>query len=126
MTADYDFWVHRDDIETFNELAEEFDLHPTLLPDEARKRGRYVLENHERVDVLVARAVSLGDGITAVAFDELWSERQYIEVGDRDEACLPSIEGLILTKRIASRPKDLEDIRFLELLAEQEQQADES
>jgi hypothetical protein len=29
---------------------------------------------------------------------------------------IPTIENLILTKQIASRPKDLEDIRLLEAL----------
>jgi hypothetical protein len=32
---------------------------------------------------------------------------------------LPSIPDLILTKRFAARPKDLEDIRLLEILRQE-------
>lgn len=68
LTADYDFWLHFDDVERFNDSGAAFDLVPTHAPDEARQRGRYALEN------------------------------------------------LVVTKRFASRPKDLEDIRMLEIL----------
>ena len=49
------------------------ELWPTRTPDEARSRGRYVLENDERVDVLVARSVPTTDGVR-VAFEALRSE----------------------------------------------------
>ena len=55
LTADYDFWIAIDDIATFNAAVEGAGLQPTHSPDEARRRGRYVLENDEHVDVLVAR-----------------------------------------------------------------------
>ena len=51
LTADYDFWLHIDDIAAFNAAVEAQGLSPTRTPDEARGRGRYVLENDERVDV---------------------------------------------------------------------------
>src|SRR5678810_241882 len=53
LTADYDYWVHIDDAAAFNAAAEPFGLAPTHAPEEARARGRYVLQNDERVDVLV-------------------------------------------------------------------------
>ena len=34
---------------------------------------------------------------------------------------IPTIADLILTKRIADRPKDLEDIRLLEILQHEEE-----
>lgn len=43
-----------------------FQLNPTRLPAEARARGRYVLENDEHVDVLVARSVPTVDGIVKI------------------------------------------------------------
>jgi hypothetical protein len=115
LTADYDFWLHIDDIERFNQAAQPFDLVPTHAPDEARRRGRYVLENDERVDVLIARAVPTVQG-HVVAFTEVWMRRR-IEILAADTTVdLPSIPDLILTKRFAARPKDLEDIRLLEIL----------
>ena len=63
MTSDYDFWIAIDDADRFNEALHAFDMVPNRTPDEARANGRYVLENDEHVDVLVARAVSTIDGV---------------------------------------------------------------
>jgi hypothetical protein len=117
LTADYDFWLHVDDIARFNAAAEPMGLLPTRTPDEARGRGRYVLENDERVDVLVARTVPTVDGVR-VAFDDVWPRRRQLEVATGVFVAVPEIDDLILTKRFGGRPKDLEDIRLLEALRE--------
>lgn len=115
LTHDYDFWIHGDDIGAFNEAVAPFDLFPNRPPEEARGVGRYVLENDEKVDVLVARSVSTTDGIQ-VRFDEVWERRQRIELSAGVVVAIPSLDDLILTKRFGSRPKDAEDIRLLEAL----------
>ena len=46
--------------------------------------------------------------------------RSEISLAPNVEVYLPTIPDLILTKRIGSRPKDLEDIRLLEILQEEE------
>ncbi len=114
LTADYDFWIAIDDIQAFNDVGSRFDLQPTLTQEDARRHGRYVLENDEHVDVLVARSVPTRSGV-AVAFDDVWARRQDIPV-DGVAVAMPSIDDLILTKQIAPRPRDLEDIRLLRLL----------
>ena len=119
LTADYDFWIHIEDIARLNDAVEPMELMPTRTPDEARARGRYVLENDERVDVLVARSVPTTDGVR-VAFEDLWERRRLLAVGHGVEVAVPTLEDLILTKRFASRPKDLEDIRLLEVLRSEE------
>jgi len=115
LTSDYDFWVHADDAGSFNAALAAFDLVPTRSPDEARRVGRYVLENDERVDVLVARSVTTIDG-AHVTFDEVWSRRKLVELTDGGSIVLPSLDDLIATKRFAARPKDAEDVRLLEVL----------
>ena len=96
-----------------------FGLHPTKTADEARRTGRYALENDEHVDVLVARSVpTIGGG--TVEFEVLWDRRRTIGLSDGVSVTVPTIDDLILTKRIASRPKDLEDIRLLEILKQEE------
>jgi hypothetical protein len=115
LTADYDFWIAIDDIAAFNTAASRFDLSPTHGPDVARRRGRYALENDEHVDVLVARSVPTTDGVE-VPFEDVWARRRPITLGDDLDVQLPHIDDLILTKRFASRPKDLEDIRLLNIL----------
>jgi len=117
LTADYDFWLASDDIVVFNAVGKQFDLHPNRTPDEARKYGRYVLENDEHIDVLVARSVPTLDG-HVLDFDELWTRRRSVPLVDVD-VHLPSLDDLILTKQVASRPKDLEDLRLLRILKEQ-------
>jgi hypothetical protein len=117
ITSDYDFWVHADDAAVFNEAAARFGLVPSCSPEEARSRGRYVLENSEHVDVLVARRVATVTG-EWVVFDEIWERRDYAELGP-DAVALPCIADLIATKRFAARPKDAEDIRLLSVLVEE-------
>jgi hypothetical protein len=119
LTADYDFWIHVDDAARFNAAAEPFGLSPTRSPEEARARGRYVLENDERVDVLVARSVPTVDGVQ-VSFDAVWERRRLLEVGPGVSLAVPTLDDLILTKRFGGRPKDLEDIRLLEALGAEE------
>lgn len=115
LTAGYDFWIHIEDIAAFNAGAEPFGLLPTHTPAEARARGRYVLHNDEKVDVLVARSVPTADG-GRLAFDDLWTRRHRIPFGEGTHVVVPSLEDLIATKRVQPRPKDLEDIRLLEAL----------
>jgi predicted nucleotidyltransferase len=115
LTAEYDFWLALEDISAFNALCQPFGLLPTRTPEEARRTGRYVLENDEHVDVLVARSVPTVDG-RAVEFQGLWDRRQAVRLSDDVEVQLPTIDDLILTKQVASRPKDLEDIRLLNAL----------
>jgi hypothetical protein len=114
LTADYDFWIAADDIALFNAVGERFDLRPTKTADEARHSGRYVLENDEHIDVLVARALSTAGG-QALTFDALWGNRQSVAL-DNVQVAIPSIDDLILTKQVSARPKDLEDIRLLRIL----------
>ena len=115
LTADYDFWIAIDDIPLFNDAVASSGLLPTRQPDEARRRGRYVVENDEHVDVRVARSVTTVDGVDG-AFDAVWSRRHTIPLGEGVEIHIPARDDLILTKRFADRPKDLEDIRLLRAL----------
>ena len=118
LTADYDFWVAIEDITLLNAVAAEYDLRPTRTPEEARRHGRYVLENDEHIDVLVARSVPTVDGVN-VEFEALWRRRQTISLSDV-EVYLPAIDDLILTKQFGTRAKDLEDIRLLRILKDEE------
>jgi len=57
LTADYDFWMHSDDIEKLNTAVRPFGLEPNRSPNDACRNGRYVSENDEHVDVLVSAGV---------------------------------------------------------------------
>jgi hypothetical protein len=120
LTADYDFWLHPEDIERFNGAVAPFDLVPTHPPDDARRRGRYAVENDEHIDLLVARAVTTIDGLV-VKLEDVWARRQTIQITDGCGLPIPTIDDLIATKRFVARPKDLEDIRMLEVLRGEDQ-----
>jgi hypothetical protein len=115
LTADYDLWIHRDDIARLNGAVADLDLAPNRTPEEARRFGRYVLENSVHVDVLVARSASTKDGI-AVSFDDVWARREDMLYQETVTIGVPSIDDLILTKRWSMRDKDLADIHLLETL----------
>jgi hypothetical protein len=115
MTNDYDFWIHAGDAGLFNAATAPFGFAPNHAPEEAAARGRYVLENDERIDVLVSRTRTTVDGVT-LAFDDAWSRRVALEIAPGVHAALPSLDDLILTKRFAARAKDAEDLRLLAVL----------
>jgi hypothetical protein len=119
LTADYDFWVHPDDVARFNAAVEPVGLVANHTPEEVRKRGRYVLETDEHVDVLATRTVSTVDGVV-VAFNDLWNRRQTLRLDPDTPITIPSLADLILTKRFAARPKDIEDVRLLQTLLKTE------
>jgi hypothetical protein len=119
LTVDYDFWVHIEDIEAFNAAAAPFELLPTHTAAEARGRARYLLQNDETIDVLVARAMTTVDG-AKVIFDDIWARRRSVRSAGAASVAIPSIPDLIATKRFAGRPKDAEDVRLLEVLRAKE------
>lgn len=114
MTGDFDFWIDIDDIEKFNAAFAGVEQLPNRTPDEARRTGRYVIENGHRVDVMVARGKTAPDG-TSLTFDVAWQRRQAVELFGAT-IYVPSIDDLITTKRWASRARDLADIQWLEAL----------
>jgi hypothetical protein len=115
LTADYDLWIHIDDIAALNAAVAPLDLDPNRSPEDARKFGRYVLEGDERVDVLVARQASTKDGVV-LRFEDAWARRESVPYAKRITLTLPCIDDLILTKRWSLRPKDVRDIEMLERL----------
>jgi hypothetical protein len=115
MTADYDVWLHIEDIEKLNHAFEPLDLVSNRTPDDARKTGRYVLENGERIDVIVARSAPTPEG-QVLDFESAWSRRQGVSPLPDVTVFLPSLADLITTKRWGSRPKDMIDIQYLEVL----------
>jgi hypothetical protein len=124
LTAGYDLWVHRDDIERLNDAVVELELYPSHAPDDARARGRYVLENGDHVDVLVARAAPTKDGVR-LDFEDAWTRRLNVTYAGGLTIAIPSVEDLITTKRWAMREKDIADIQLLEALREEQRGGDE-
>ncbi len=115
MTSDYDYWIAADDAALLNAALRPLGLLPTREPDDARQQGRYVIEGEEHIDVLLARGVSTVDGMM-VRFDDVWDRRVELALTDDLSIAIPSIDDLILTKKFGARPRDADDIRWLEVL----------
>lgn len=115
LTADYDFWIAFEDVERLNASLEPLGFVPNKTPAEARATGRYVLEDSEHVDVLIARAIPTVQGVS-VRFEDLWSRRLLVPLHAGVDVALPSIDDLIATKLIGARQRDMADISLLEAL----------
>jgi hypothetical protein len=118
LTADYDLWVAIDDVEQVNASLAPLGFIATRSPEEARRVGRYALENSEHVDVLIARVVPTVQG-APVAFEDVWARRQSVTFSAGVDVVLPSIDDLIATKMFGARQRDLTDISLLEALKRQ-------
>ena len=117
VTSDYDLWMGSEDVERLNAAVAHLDLFPNRPPEVARQCGRYVLENGNKVDVLIARAHPTITG-RQIVFEEVWARRELLERSPGVLVAVPGIEDMIATKEFGARPKDAEDIRLLRRLQE--------
>ncbi|HZS37530.1 MAG TPA: hypothetical protein VFF06_11925 [Polyangia bacterium] len=115
VAGEYEYWIHADDVETFNRALSPLGFVFNCTLDAARSRDCYALEKDERIVVRAASVQLTVDG-ARVAFDEVWSRRVSFPLDARVSVELPCLDDLIATKRFAARPKDAEDIRMLEAL----------
>jgi hypothetical protein len=51
-----------------------------------------------------------------VSFEDVWQRRMYLPIAEDVAIAVPSIDDLILTKKFAARPRDADDVRWLEKL----------
>jgi hypothetical protein len=59
--------------------------------------------------------VSTVDGVV-VHFADVWERRVSQRLSDGGSVAMPCLDDLILTKRFGARPRDADDIRWLERL----------
>jgi len=121
QTMDYDIYVDssEENLDLLLSIAREFELHPSLPKEKILKHFKFKLENDFIVDVFCAKHFSLGKG-KKVSFQELY-DRKVIAKGETDlEINLPSIDDLIALKKLRSLSRDIEDIKYLETLKEQQ------
>jgi hypothetical protein len=114
FTGDVDFFYSIDDENTdrlFRALSEFWDGDvPGLREAGDLRQPGYVIQfgrPPNRIDLL-----SSVDGLT---FLEAWETRVPVEIADKEiRTAMLSIEKLMQNKRAAGRPKDLDDLVFLE------------
>lgn len=117
QTMDYDIYIDGSDENTdrFLDIAMEFGLTPSIPKTELKKTFKFRLENDFTIDVF--RAKSLASAKTGkILFEDIFNRK--IVAKDRSglEINLPSLDDLILLKKVRSSPKDLIDIEYLKEL----------
>lgn len=114
QSMDYDIYIDGSEENTSRllHIAEEFDLYPNLPKDKIPSHFKFRLENSFIVDVFRARYLSLGKN-KKISFEEMFERRKILKGESGLELNLPSIDDLIILKKLRSLPKDLEDIKYL-------------
>ena len=119
LTADYDFWIHIDDIAAFNAAVEPQGLF--RHPDTGRGAGKGSLRPRERRTGRRAGRPHRADGRRREGgIRRSLDAPPWLEVAAGVTIAVPALDDLILTKRFGGRPKDLEDIRLLEALRKEQ------
>lgn len=118
QTFDYDLWVHPEpeNIDGLLRCAKKLDLRPSVAESDIPRRPKFRLENDAVIDVWKVRSFSTPEGDN-IEFDQCFARRQTLEDKKRRlVVVIPHIDDLIRTKKISPRPKDIEDIKALEVI----------
>lgn len=119
MTADYDFYFSPE-VEHLEELLALARIKKLeVSPSDPRQLPFFsLLGDTLKLDFVRCRSYQTVDGET-FCFEELYRRKKVIPI-DTFAVSLPTIEDLIRIKKVRSSPKDLEDIKYLQVLAERE------
>jgi hypothetical protein len=119
MTADYDFWLspEREHLDRLLSLAREKGLEVSVS-DPVRGPFFSLLGDSLKLDFFRGRKYSFKGG-EPFTFAEVYSRRKVVPV-EGFAVYVPCLEDLLRTKRIRSCPKDLEDVKYLQVLLERE------
>ncbi len=117
FTYDYDFWIHPGDKDVVFDYLEDT-LGMEASRDRAEKRPIFAFhsDSADKIDVFIVRKITNKEGET-LDIDECIGNAVEIRQPDSDfYVRLPSIDDLIKLKKMGKRPKDLEDIEYLETI----------
>lgn len=117
QSMDYDIYIDgsADNLNKLLTIAKDFDLLPNISMEQMKKHYKFRLENDFIVDVFKAKKISAGKEIHAT-FEELFERKKVLKGEEGLALNLPSINDLILLKKLRSSPKDLQDIEYLKAL----------
>ncbi|MDI6731265.1 MAG: hypothetical protein QME05_01615 [Candidatus Margulisbacteria bacterium] len=120
QTMDYDIYIDGSEENTNKllDIALDFGLTPNLPKEELRKTFKFKLENEIVVDVFRARTLS-SPKTGKIEFSKLYENKVIAKDRSGLSINLPSIDDLILLKKLRSSPKDTLDIRYLEKIKQQ-------
>lgn len=116
FSFDYDFWVHPDDRDNAYGILEDFGLTGKYNASDGRPLDSFFDDKGNKVAAFFVKIMSKED--IEVVFDEVYA-RAVIKA-DPDSGFfvrIPPVDDLINLKRMGEmRPKDYEDIEYLQTL----------
>jgi len=93
--------------------------HRGARPSSLERRPFFsLLSDDLKLDFFRCRTYSVPGG-ESFTFAEMYSRRKVVPVEDF-AVYVPRLEDLLRTKRVRGSPKDLEDVKYLEVLLERE------
>lgn len=110
-TVDIDLLILPEDLEPAMKLARErgFDIEGLPLNFDG---GKTKIRRISKIDKESKELITLDLILVTPVYEDAWKTRRYA-TWNRGEYKLVDVEGMIIMKERAGRPKDLEDLRFL-------------
>jgi hypothetical protein len=117
QSMDYDIFIDssEENLDKLLAIAKKYELLPSLAKDQISKHFKFRLENDFIVDVFRAKTLAISKS-QKVSFTDLFARKEVLKGEEGLELNLPSIDDLILLKKLRSSPKDLQDIAYLKAL----------
>lgn len=117
FSYDYDFWIHPEDKEAlFDYLEDTIGMEADHDRTEKRPMFAFYSDSGDKIDVFIVRKITNREGET-LEINECLSRAIEIKEPNSDFFVrVPSIDDLIKLKKMGTRPKDLEDIKYLETI----------
>ena len=115
FSFDYDFWIHPEDKQQlFEFLEDELDCEVTGNRSEKKPVFSFYTRTGEKLDIFVFLYVRNSEKEKISIEETLKNSIKIREPHSHFYVVVPGIDDLIKIKKIKTRPKDLEDIEYLE------------
>jgi hypothetical protein len=118
FSFDYDFWIHPEDRAKVYEILESFGLSSKYTVNERKPLDSFVDDEGNKVDTFFTKTMEKASLDISLKFDDVYASSVIKEDPKSDfYVRIPSIDDLIQLKKIGEiRPKDKEDIEYLETI----------
>lgn len=115
FSYDFDFWVHPEDRDkVFSFLEDELEFEPSSNKKQKKPLVFFYTRSGDKLDIFFFRNLINKKG-EKLNIDEILKNSVRINEPETDfYVVVPCIDDLIKLKRMGNRPKDLEDIEYLE------------
>ncbi len=110
-TVDIDILILADDLDAAMRVARErgFDIEGLPLNFDG---GKTQIRRISKIDKVLRELITLDLLLVTPVYEQAWKTRRRM-IWNKGEYKVVDVEGMIIMKELADRPKDREDLRFL-------------